>query len=98
MGNGGGLALFWDNIVDISLINYSPRHIHVQVAHHNNSPSWFFTGFYGHPVANNRMESWDLLRLLSKASLPLGLSLVILMKSYISLRSKVVLEDLRNRL
>ncbi|KAL0408409.1 UNVERIFIED_CONTAM: hypothetical protein Sradi_1775300 [Sesamum radiatum] len=35
----------------------------------NGKNSWRFTGFYGHPDAGQRKESWDLLRNLSKKSI-----------------------------
>lgn len=52
VGIGGGLALFWKDTFDVSLINFSLRYIHVQVKPQSNSLSWIFTDFYDHTLTN----------------------------------------------
>ncbi|KAL0400945.1 UNVERIFIED_CONTAM: hypothetical protein Slati_4124400 [Sesamum latifolium] len=61
-GRAGGLALLWNKDIDIQLQSLSSHHIDVDVLPKNSDGKWRFTGFYGHPEASQRKESWNLLR------------------------------------
>ena len=58
---GGGLALFWQNFVDLSVDSFSPNHID-SIISKGKEDVWRFTGFYGEPVTHKRLESWNKLR------------------------------------
>jgi ribonuclease HI/exonuclease III len=64
IGRSGGLALMWKGDINVEIQNYSRRHINAIVRTFDNGPLWKFTGFYGHPVASKRRESWCLLEFL----------------------------------
>lgn len=67
---GGGLALFWKNDVDLNVEPSSLNHIDVLI-NKGKADVWRLTGFYGHPVTQRRVESWNLIRsLLGKFSAP----------------------------
>ncbi|KAL1105033.1 hypothetical protein V6Z11_D04G106700 [Gossypium hirsutum] len=57
-GTRGGLCLAWRNDVNISLKNFSKRHIDVVVHDNEREVIWRFTGFYGTPYAQDREDSW----------------------------------------
>jgi exonuclease III len=62
VGKSGGLMLLWNESIQVSIQNYSRRHInaHIKVGRHG--VEWKFSGFYGHPEAAKRKELWALLR------------------------------------
>lgn len=63
LGQSGGLALFWSDDLDVRFRSKSHHHIDVVIDTNNpSSPSWRFTGFYGHPTKSERYRSWALLR------------------------------------
>jgi exonuclease III len=64
VGKSGGLALLWRNDICVEIQNYSRHHINAVVSMEKTGPPWKFSGFYGHPEADKRSESWSLLRLL----------------------------------
>ena len=66
----GGLALLWNDDVQLTIQNFSINHIDAQVCLHG---ALFrrFTDFYGNPIAHRRRESWALLdKLDSMMTLP----------------------------
>lgn len=46
VGRSGGLALFWDEDIDVQIKNYSKRHINAKVIMKSRGVPWMFTGFY----------------------------------------------------
>ena len=58
---GGGLALLWNNDLNLHIRTFSPRHIDA-VVNPGIDDAWRFTGFYGAPEAANREDSWSVLR------------------------------------
>ncbi|OMO57673.1 reverse transcriptase [Corchorus capsularis] len=66
-GRAGGLALLWIKDLPIYVLSYSQYHIDAQIGVSLND-SWRFTGFYGRPETQLRMESWNLLRRLNTRS------------------------------
>jgi exonuclease III len=68
VGKSGGLALLWNNEVNVEIQNYSRRHINAVVQLDGVAQAWKFTGFYGHPDTSKRRESWSLLKYLHQLS------------------------------
>lgn len=69
-GWGGGLAVFWKNNMQCSVLESSNNHIDL-VIRESNSLEWRLTCFYGYPERERRQQSWDLLRFLaSRSQLP----------------------------
>lgn len=60
-GKGGGLALFWDESINVDLKSYNMRHID-SVITENNGEQWRATLVYGEPKAQDRHMMWTLLR------------------------------------
>ncbi|KAL9675546.1 hypothetical protein QQ045_003748 [Rhodiola kirilowii] len=56
---GWGLAILWNNDIEVTVISYSAAHIDVRV---RSDSKFFLTLFYGSPRCNERKASWDLLR------------------------------------
>ena len=65
-GSSGGLAMLWNDNVQLVLKSFSVNHIDVIVEQRGNEEPWHFTSFYGEPDANKRNESWRLLRELAR--------------------------------
>lgn len=63
VGLSGGLALLWNEEVDLTIKSYSRYHIDALV---EEGSSFRFTLFYGNPRASLRKDSWTLLRKLSE--------------------------------
>ncbi|CAM8999721.1 unnamed protein product [Rhodiola kirilowii] len=64
-GRSGGLALFWTQEIEVSLISYSDFHIDVSIS---GEDDFLFSLFYGNPRVQERWRSWELLRRLKKES------------------------------
>jgi hypothetical protein len=62
VGRSSGLILLWNEKINVVIQNYSRRHINAIVNLGKDGLPWKFSGFYGHPVAAKRHESWELLR------------------------------------
>lgn len=63
-GRSGGLLLFWNENLNVSVLSFSFGHIDCLVSYCNRC--WYFTGFYGNPKCNLRHLSWDLLNKIAK--------------------------------
>uniref|UniRef100_A0A2N9F0P5 Reverse transcriptase domain-containing protein n=1 Tax=Fagus sylvatica TaxID=28930 RepID=A0A2N9F0P5_FAGSY len=59
---GGGLALFWNDEVELRVNTYSKNHIDSNVVVTDSGKEFRFTGFYGNPETHRRKESWALLK------------------------------------
>jgi hypothetical protein len=68
VGRSGGLILLWNNHTNVTIHNFSRRHINAIVTIGRNEVPWKFSGFYGHPIISKRFESWGFLRHLSGLS------------------------------
>lgn len=66
-GHSGGLALLWNNNVDVSVLGSSDRHIDVTVTLQGESP-YHMIGFYGYSNRQLRALSWTLMRDLAQLS------------------------------
>ncbi|KAK5813411.1 hypothetical protein PVK06_028861 [Gossypium arboreum] len=61
-GTRGGLCLAWQNDTNITLQNFSGRHIDVIVEEKEIDVKWRLIGFYGSPYAQDREDSLDVLK------------------------------------
>ena len=61
VGKSGGFMLLWNETIQVTIQNYSRRHINAQIKVGRNGVDWKFSGFYGHPAVAKRKESWALL-------------------------------------
>jgi hypothetical protein len=68
VGRSGGLALLWKEDFNLSIQNFSRRHINAVVNTGAGELEWKLTCIYGNPETANRKETWALLRHLSKLS------------------------------
>ncbi|XP_074322934.1 uncharacterized protein LOC141659900 [Apium graveolens] len=66
-GHGGGLALIWKNEGAVQIINSCNNFIDFEV-NNEQTGRWRYTGYYGIPDRTRRVESWNMLRDLSVAS------------------------------
>ena len=62
---GGGLVLFWKESIAVTVEGFDKNHIDV-IINKNTEQEWQFTGFYGEPKTQRRIESWNLLRRLER--------------------------------
>lgn len=60
-----GLCLEWRTDVKITFRNFSKRHIDVLVEDNKVGINWRYTGFYGSLYAQDRNESWAVLKSLA---------------------------------
>lgn len=63
MEKSGGLMLLWNDSSVVNIRSFSKGHIDARIQ--DNNSSWRFTGFYGNPRAEKRVESWELLERLN---------------------------------
>ena len=61
-GTGDGLALFWDDTVQVDLLSYNFRYIDVLIKDESCPVQWRCTFVYGEPKASERHNMWTLLR------------------------------------
>jgi hypothetical protein len=61
-GKGGGLALFWDESIQMSLFKLGRNHIDVTICNLPNMNKWRCTFVYGEPRVHERHNMWSLLR------------------------------------
>ncbi|XP_074346844.1 uncharacterized protein LOC141685649 [Apium graveolens] len=67
-GHGGGLALMWKNGGAVQILQSCNNFIDFEVSHEQTG-KWRYTGYYGIPQRNRRMESWNMLRQLAASSI-----------------------------
>jgi hypothetical protein len=63
-GKGGGLALYWDNSIKLTVLSYNMHHINTLIFiwdgdHH---VAWRGTFVYGEPRVQDRHMMWELLK------------------------------------
>lgn len=61
IGKRGGLALMWDNMINVEVLNYSQRHISAWITSEEGKMKWLLTGFYCEFDSSKREEAWNLL-------------------------------------
>jgi hypothetical protein len=57
MGNGGGLAMLWNDKVNVELNTFSKNHIDVSVTDKVGGKNFRVTGFYGNAETHTTKES-----------------------------------------
>jgi hypothetical protein len=60
-GRSGGLGLFWNNDVDVSVKKYSNYHIGTIVSEHRKE-LWRMSFIYGEPDRSLRYRTWDIMK------------------------------------
>ena len=66
----GGLAMFWGDEINLTLLSCSLNHMDFRVEEENGR-HWRLTGMYGYPEEENKAKTWDLMKTLSRdTSLP----------------------------
>ncbi|KAG6624127.1 hypothetical protein CIPAW_16G004600 [Carya illinoinensis] len=60
-GCSGGLALLWNQDVNLEVLNFTQHHISVWLMSDDGVRKWMLTGFYGHPKVSKRNAVWGLL-------------------------------------
>ena len=66
-GLSGGIVLFWDESISVSLLSQGERYIDVLVHDNPEDAPWRATFVYGEPRVENRRNMWELLRSLCGA-------------------------------
>ncbi|KAG2644822.1 hypothetical protein PVAP13_2KG380405 [Panicum virgatum] len=61
-GFSGGIALFWDEYINVSLLSLGERYIDVLVVENPDGVPWRATFVYGEPRVENRRDMWERLR------------------------------------
>ncbi|XP_041000998.1 uncharacterized protein LOC121246780 [Juglans microcarpa x Juglans regia] len=61
VGRKRGLVMLWREDVELEILNYSQHHISAYIGRKDR---WVLTGFYSHPEASKRKETWRLLSLI----------------------------------
>lgn len=61
-GKGAGIALYWDESVQIKKLSVGPRYMDVLIKNSPNDQWWRRTFVYGEPKAHERIHMWNLLR------------------------------------
>uniref|UniRef100_A0A803P542 Reverse transcriptase domain-containing protein n=1 Tax=Cannabis sativa TaxID=3483 RepID=A0A803P542_CANSA len=59
-GLGGGLLLFWNNCIDVTITTYSYNQVDCIISNFNDM-KWHFTGYYGSPYPDQKSVTWNLL-------------------------------------
>jgi hypothetical protein len=57
----GGLALFWDESINVSLLSKGERYIDVVISEAPDATPWCVTFVYGKPRVEKRKDMWDLM-------------------------------------
>jgi hypothetical protein len=66
VGFSGGLTLFWDESINVTLLYQGERAIDVLVNESSGGSPWRVTFVYGEPRVEDRKYMWDLLRRLCR--------------------------------
>jgi len=61
-GKGAGIALYWDEQIEIKVLSEGPRYFDVLVNDTPNGRKWRGTFVYGEPKSSERHHMWSLLR------------------------------------
>ena len=63
-GRSGGLAMFWREDINLSLVSFSKNHVEMLVDEEGKE-QWWLISFYGEPGLSKKDESWTLMRQLA---------------------------------
>lgn len=67
-GRRGGVALFWDESIQVHLKSSNDRYIDVSVVDEPNATPWRATFVYGEPRVEDRHRMWEILQRLKTRS------------------------------
>jgi hypothetical protein len=67
-GKGGGLGLFWDESIKLSVLSYGLHHIDTLIWDGDHHASWRATFVYGEPRTQDRHVMWELLKWIKPVS------------------------------
>lgn len=59
VGRSGGVAMLWNNSVDVTILKYCRNYIHAKIMINDMNIFCYFTGVYGDPDPNLRKRVWD---------------------------------------
>ena len=59
LGLSGGLALYWDETLNVSILDSCQCFIDVLVENNSNNTRWRATFVYGEPRVENRYRMWN---------------------------------------
>lgn len=59
----GGLTLWWNDSLEISLSSFSQNHISGEVKVEEDDSPWFFSGVYGFLVEGQKRMTWELVKI-----------------------------------
>nr|POE70780.1 hypothetical protein CFP56_32095 [Quercus suber] len=68
VGRSGRLPLLWKPSLVVEVQSFSKSHIDAIIKPGGVVEEWRFTGFYGNPETSKRVESWQLLKRLSRGN------------------------------
>jgi hypothetical protein len=61
-GKRGGLALFWDENVQVNLLTIGNHYIDVSIGEEPNATPWRVTFVYGEPRVEDRHCIWEIMQ------------------------------------
>jgi hypothetical protein len=61
-GKGGGLALFWDESINVEILSYGLHHIDTLIWDGTHHAGWRGTFIYGEPRTQDKKTMWELIR------------------------------------
>ena len=67
-GKRGGIALFWDESIQVNLNSIEERYINVSIVDDLNAAPWRATFIYGEPHIADRHRMWEILQRLKTRS------------------------------
>jgi hypothetical protein len=66
-GRSGGLGIFWNNNISVTLLPYSQYHIDAIITEGDTDP-WRLTCVYGEAQVSERHKTWDMLKFIRSTS------------------------------
>lgn len=57
-----GLALMWNESINVTIASYSLNHICGSVEDEESGTPWSFSGIYGYPKEFNKQKTWELIK------------------------------------
>jgi hypothetical protein len=66
-GRSGGLAMFWNNEINLQILSYSQYHLDAVITERDREP-WRLTCVYGEAQVSERFKTWDMLKFIKSSS------------------------------
>jgi hypothetical protein len=61
-GKRGGIALFWDENIQVNLLTIDDRYIDVSIREDPNAEPWRAAFIYGEPRVEDRHRIWEIMQ------------------------------------